>query len=148
MPPAAFARWQPFFTEVAAPEPLAGSVADPALLARSAELLGLPEMAGWFLDPEAVQSDALEVQETRESRLVVSDQIKAERQEAILARVIEREFTPEARRRWGRRLAEVAWIFAATDRRGQAAIAAAASTGFAHSQDRLPDHPLPRALAP
>ena len=146
-PPAAFARWQPFFTEVAAPEPLAGSVADPALLARSAELLGLPEMAGWFLDPEAVQSDALEVQETRESRLVVSDQIKAERQEAILARVIEREFTPEARRRWGRRLAEMAWIFGATDRLEQASIASAAAAALVQQDAEPLRHPLARALA-
>ena len=104
-------------------------------------------MAGWFLDPESVQSDALEVQEARESRLVVSDQIKAERQEAILGRVIEREFTPEGRRRWSRRFAEMAWIFAATDRSEQAAIATAAAMGFADNESRLSHHPLARALA-
>jgi hypothetical protein len=120
---------------------------DPALADRSMELLGLPEMAGWFLDPETVQSDALEVQEARESRLVVSDQIKAERQETILARVIEREFTPEARRRWSRRFAEMAWIFGATDRNEQASIAAAASAAFADDQSALSHHPLARALA-
>jgi hypothetical protein len=146
-PPATFGRWQPFFAAVAPAGPPPVPAADPALADRSVELLGLPEMAGWFLDPETVQSDALEVQEARESRLVVSDQIKAERQEAILGRVIEREFTPEARRRWSRRFAEMAWIFAATDRSEQAAIAAAASTGFADSQSRLSHHPLARALA-
>src|SRR5881296_3613030 len=114
-PPAAFGRWQPFFAEVAPAGPPPLPAADPSLADRSSvELLGLPEIAGWFLDPDSVQSDALDVQEARESRLVVSDQIKAERQEAILGRVIEREFTPEARRRWGRRFAEMAWIFDAT----------------------------------
>jgi hypothetical protein len=93
-------------------------------------------MAGWFLDPETVQSDALEVQEARESRLVVSDQIKAERQEAILARVIEREFTQEARRRWSRRFAEMAWIFEATDRSEHAAIAAAGAAAFGTARPR------------
>jgi len=146
-PPATFARWQPFFAEIGAPEPPPVPAADQALVARSAELLALPEMAGWFLDPETVQSDALEIQEARESRLVVSDQVKAERQEAILARVIEREFTPEARRRWSRRLAEMAWIFAATDRLDQAAIAAAAAAAFADSEAAPSRDPLARALA-
>src|SRR2546422_3099291 len=62
-PPSEFGRWQPFFAEVTASEPPVVPVADPLLLARSAELLGLPEMAGWFLDPEAVQSDALDIEE-------------------------------------------------------------------------------------
>jgi hypothetical protein len=146
-PPPAFGRWQPFFAEVAAAGSPSVPEADPALVNRSVELLGLPEMAGWFLDPEAVQSDALEVQEARESRLVVSDQIKAERQESILGRVIEREFTPEARRRWSRRFAEMAWIFAATDRAEHAAIAAAGAAAFADSQASLSHHPLARALA-
>ena len=37
-------------------------------------------------------------------------------------RVVERELTPEARARWARRLAEMALIFAATDRAEQAAV--------------------------
>ena len=146
-PPATFGRWQPFFAEVAPAGPPPLPAADPTLADRAAELLGLPELAGWFLDPETVQSDALEVQEARESRLVVSDQVKAERQEAILARVIEREFTQEARGRWSRRFAEMAWIFAATDRTEHAAIAAGAAAAFGESQGSLSHHPLVRALA-
>jgi len=132
---------------VAGRHPQAAVYYDAALAARSAELLGLPEMAGWFLDPETVQSDALEVQEARESRLVVSDQIKAERQEAILARVIEREFTPDARRRWARRLAEMAWIFDATGRPDPAALAAAAAAALGEGEADPLRHPLARALA-
>jgi len=146
-PPAAFGRWQPFFADVAPAGPPPLPEADPALADRAVELLGLPEMAGWFLDPETVQSDALEVQEARESRLVVSDQIKAERQEAILGRVIDREFTPEARRRWSRRFAEMAWVFGATDSSEHAAIAAAAAAAFADGQSSLTHDPLARALA-
>jgi hypothetical protein len=146
-PPSGFGRWQSFFAEGTAPEPPHAPVADPALLARSPELLGLPEMAGWFLDPETVQRDALDIQEARQSRLVVSDQIKAERQEAILARVIEREFAPEAQRRWARRLAEMAWIFSATDRAEPAAIASAAAAAFAEKDAAPLRHPLARALA-
>jgi hypothetical protein len=147
-PPTEFGRWQPFFGEVLTPAaPPLEPVADPALLARSAELLGLPELAGWFLDPETVQSDALDVQEARQSRLVVSDQVKAERQEAILARVIEREFASEARRRWARRLAEMAWIFNETDRPEPAAMASAAAAAFAAGEASPLRHPLARAMA-
>ena len=146
-PPASFGRWQPFFADVAPAGPPPVREADPALAERSVELLGLPEMAGWFLDPDAVQRDALDLQEARESRLVVSDQIKAERQEAIVQRVIEREFTPDARRRWSRRFTEMAWILDATDRSEHAAIAAAAAAVFADEQAALAHHPLARALA-
>src|SRR5207247_265087 len=81
----------------ARPAPPALPAADPALVERSAALAELPEMAGWFLDPEAVQADAVELLAARASRLVVSDQVKAEREDAIVGRVIERELGPEAR---------------------------------------------------
>src|SRR5206468_3469903 len=82
----------------------------------AAALAELPETAGWFLDPEAVQADAVDLLAARESRLVVSDQTKAEREDAIVGRVIARELGPEARRRWARRLAEMALVFDATER--------------------------------
>ena len=80
-PPAGFARWQRHFESVAPPdvsEPPAGAV-EPALVARGGDLLDAPEMAGWFIEPADVQSDALELLQADESRLVVSDQVKAER---------------------------------------------------------------------
>ena len=146
-PPAAFGRWQPFFAEAAAPEMPALDAADPTLVDRSAELLALPELAGWFLDPESVQKDALEMQEARESRLGVSDQIKAERQEAILTRVIERELAPDARRRWARRLSEMAWIFGATGRPEQEAMARSAAVALAAPDAEARRHPFVRTLA-
>jgi len=146
-PPAAFGRWQPFFAEAAPPEMPALDGPDPALVERSAELLALPELAGWFLDPESVQKDALEMQEARESRLVVSDQIKAERQEAILTHVIERELTPDARRRWARRLFEMAWIFSATGRPEHEAMARSAAAALAPPDADARRHPFARMLA-
>src|SRR5207245_5878853 len=95
-PPDGFARWRRLFDGAAAPAPPRLPAADPALVERSAALAEFPEMAGWFLDPEAVQVDAVELLAARESRLVVSDQIKAEREDAILGRVIARELGPEA----------------------------------------------------
>ena len=147
-PPADFARWQALVgsTPPAALEaPPAES--DPALLTRAAELLELPEMAGWFLDPEAVQSDAVDLLQTRESRLVVSEQIKAEREDAILAGVVEREFGPDARARWVRRLVEMSVIFRATGRPEPAAIADAAASALADAGRDPRHHPFARALA-
>ena len=71
-PPPAFQRWERRFA-VAEPAPLAAGEADPALVERAPALLELPEMAGWFLEPEHVHGDALEILQGRESKLVVSD---------------------------------------------------------------------------
>lgn len=124
--PAAFDRWRAFFDR--APDELPAPLsADPALAERATELLELPELAGWFVDPGAVQSDAVELLQVRESRLVVSDQVKAAREAAILARVAERELGREARALWAERLTEMAYVFEATARPDLAAVARAAS---------------------
>jgi hypothetical protein len=146
-PPAAFARWQRLFEATSAPAPASLPVeAAPDQVQRTPELLELPELAGWFLEPEVLQADAVELLQTRESRLVVSDQIKAEREEAIVARVIEREFPRDARLRWARRLVEMAAIFRETDRPGPAALADAAAAVFADDARDLRHHPFAVAL--
>jgi hypothetical protein len=147
-PPAAFARWRPLFEGAPPPPPLDLPAApDPGLVEHSVALLDLPEMAGWFLDPATVQTDAVEMLESRESRLVVSDQIRSEREQAIVSRVLERELTPDARRRWGRRLGEMALIFAATDRPEPAGLAGAAAASLLDDAREPHRHPLARALA-
>ena len=131
-PPPAFARWRPRFeTATVEPPPAARPDVDLALAERAGELLALPELASWFLDPEAVQTDALALLEARESRLVVADHIKAEREAAIVAGIVERELTPEVRRRWARRLEEMAFVFDATERPEPARIARAAAAALA-----------------
>jgi hypothetical protein len=146
-PPAAFARWQTAFEQapVEATAPPATPF-DPALLDRVAELLGLPELASWFVDPESVQSESLELAQTRESRLVVSDQIKAEREAAIVEHIVEREFTPEVRARWAQRLEEMAFVFAATDRPEPAAIAAVSAAALRDPEREVRRQPFPAAL--
>ncbi|PYM14811.1 MAG: hypothetical protein DMD81_16815 [Candidatus Rokuibacteriota bacterium] len=148
VPPPDFARWQPLVssTPPVTPPPPPTDV-DPAMLERTGELLELPEMAGWFLDPDAVQSDALALLQARESRLVVSEQIKAEREEAIVASVIDREFAPDARTRWTRRLVEMSLIFRATDRPEHAALADAAAAALAGAAREARHQPFVRALA-
>lgn len=149
-PPPGFARWRRFFGG-GAPAPARDvsrpDLEDPTLLDHSAELLEQPELASWFIDPGALQSDALELLAARESRLVLSEPQKAERQAAILDRVLDRVFTSEARALWARRLREMAWIFDATGRARQGQLARAAASAL-DAPERSPRHlPLARALA-
>ena len=147
-PPSEFSPWQRFFAAgepATEPRPAGGD--DPALLDHARELLELPELASWFLDPSELQSAALELLQARESRLVLSDQQKAEREAAIVERVVEAAFTPEARRLWARRLREMAWIFDATGREREARICRATSHAL-EDPERSPRHlPFARGLA-
>jgi hypothetical protein len=148
-PPPAFARWRRLFasTPASPPESRApASPADPALLERSAELAELSELAGWFVEPAVVQEDALALLQARESRLVVSEQIKAERETAIVDGAIDRVFTLDARWRWARRLAEMALIFRDTGRREHAGMAAAVAAALADHERPARAIPLVRAL--
>ena len=146
-PPAAFERWRRRFEGAPVPALPALPAAEPALVERSAVLAELPEMAGWFLDPEAVQADAVKLLAARESRLVVSDTIKAERRETIVGGVIAREFTSEARSRWARRLVEMALVFDATERPELGGLARAAAAHLADQDTDPRRHPFARALA-
>jgi hypothetical protein len=146
-PPAAFARWQRHFdTDAPAPAAVPPST-DPDLAARGAELLDAPEMAGWFLEPGDVQAEAVELMQTQESALVVSDQVKSEREAALVTRVVERELGEPARQRWARRLLDAAGIFERTERAELAAIARASAGALAHVGDAVASQPFARALA-
>jgi len=152
-PPPAFSRWRRLFAAPPAGPGDAGTDAgapsdvDGVLLDRSAELVELPELGGWFVDPAQVQEDALALLQARESRLVVSDQIKAEREAAIVDGVIDRLFTPDARRRWARRLEEMALIFRATGREEPTRVAAATAAALRDETRAARAVPLARALA-
>jgi hypothetical protein len=149
-PPPAFARWQGIFAAAVPDDAEAGAIsaeADPGAVERSVALLDLPEFAGWFLDPGALQSDSVALLQTRESRLVVSEQTKAEREAAIVDGVVARELTPEARRRWARRLDEMAMILLATDHAEPAAWARAAAAALRDESREVGRHPFAVALA-
>ncbi|MGH7388266.1 MAG: hypothetical protein ACREM3_02250 [Candidatus Rokuibacteriota bacterium] len=146
-PPAAFSRWQTLFAGAAPAPPPAPAPANEALVERSAELLELSELAGWFLEPEAVQRDALERLQARESRLVVSDELRREREEALLRRVVERELDAGARRRWARRLLETALVLDAVDREEHAGLARAAAAALLDDDREAWRIPFARGLA-
>ena len=107
----------------------------------------LPELGGWFLDPARVAPEALALLQARESRLVVSEQIKAEREAAILDGVIEAHFPAPARLRWAGRLRAMAEIFAMTGREPAAALARTVAAALADASRPATAIPFVRALA-
>ena len=151
-PPPAFARWRALFPSRPAPDPLLADAAPPAagdaeLAEQAVALLDLPELGGWFVDPGAVREDAVALLEMRDSRLVVSDQIKAEREAAIVDAAVAKTFPLPARARWVRRLGEMALIFDATGRPEPAAQARAAAAALADKERRPESVAFARALA-
>jgi hypothetical protein len=154
-PPAGLTPWQPLLAESPTADtppiyerlPAASLADDPRLIEASASLLDLPELAGWFLDPPSVQSEALELLQAQESRLVVSDQVKEERRAAIVDGVIDTHVDPDARRLWQRRLEEQAFVLLETGRPAEARQALAVALALA-DPERLARHvPFVRALA-
>ena len=150
VPPPEFARWRKSFGG-ADGRALAGERArepvDAAVLERSAGLLEMPELGGWFVDPARVATEALALLQARESRLVVSDQIKAEREAAILDGVIEAHFPTAARLRWAGRLREMADIFGLTGRDEAATLARHTAAALADAARPATAIPFVRALA-
>jgi hypothetical protein len=133
-PPAGFAPWREALAELSAGAPAGEEAPAPgppeaAAVEAALPLLERPELQGWFVDPALLQEDALALLEARDSRLVVPDRVKAERESAILARAMERQLTAEARARWARRFVEMARLYRARgedEAAGQADTAAAA----------------------
>ena len=145
------ARWiERLGVPAAEPSPihakLPAGIEDPTLLERSAALLALPELAGWFLDPASVGSEAVEALQAQQSRLVVSDQIKAERRAALVDRVIEARFDAAARRRWQARLEDQAYVLLALDRAPDALTAVAVAQALGDPEHPLRGVPFLRAL--
>ncbi len=167
VPPPEFARWRKSFAATVSSlqgsssagaqkwpphspsggQPASPEILDPALLDRSADLLDLPELGGWFLDPARVAPEALALLQARESRLVVSEQIKAEREAAILDGVIEAHFPAPARLRWAGRLRAMAEIFAMTRREETATLARCVAAALADASRPATAIPFVRALA-
>ena len=139
--------WPPHSPSSGQPSTAGGQPFDSDLLEGSATLLDLPELMGWFIDPVRVQHEALALLQVRESRLVVSDQIKAEREASIVDGVVEAQFPDAARRRWAARLREMAEIFRMTGRLEPAALAEQTAAALADVGRPATAIPFARALA-
>jgi hypothetical protein len=150
--PAELGKWIARLPAAAAePAPIharlpAAAAEDPALLERSAALLVVPELTGWFLDPASVSSESLEWLQARESRLVISGQIKAERLAALVDQIIEARFDPPARRLWQGRLEDQAYVLFTLGRATDAGSAVAVARALADPGRDLRPIPFLRAL--
>jgi hypothetical protein len=154
-PPQEFARWRALFPPRPRPDPVLADARPPGepsawMDTQAADhavgLLELPELGGWFADPAVIREDAVALLEMRDSRLVVSDQIKAEREAAIVDAAVAKAFPPAARERWARRLGEMALVFDATGRTDDAARARAAAAAFADLERGVESVAFARAL--
>jgi hypothetical protein len=98
----------------------AALAADGARLAQSAGLLDAPELRTWFLTPDRLSSFLEELAGVKDSPLVLNRVQQQERYDEIITRAIDSVFGAESRVSWARRLYEMAYYFAATQRLEQA----------------------------
>jgi hypothetical protein len=99
------------------------------------------------VDPGAVHEDAVQLLGARESRLVVSDQVKAEREAAIVDAVIERLFDDRSRERWAHRLQETADVLRRAGRPDPVALMEATAAALQDAGRPARGIPFVRALA-
>lgn len=129
----------------AAAEPVSRHVAPPAgeeaaaLVADSAALLGLPELATWWPAPEALAPWIEAIGAVRESPLVVSRAAREERVAEVVRNAI-RALVPAAV--FARRLEGTAYVLAETGRGPAARRALATAAALRAAPDRVPDVPF------
>lgn len=120
---------------------------EPALLLESPDLLSLPEFSSWFFDLDSVATYALELLEARQSRIILSDWARKEREARIIGKAVEGLFSGDYPFLFKRRLEEMAYILWKTDRREEAKKALAAALALGEDGDQsLREHPLISAL--
>lgn len=117
---------------------------NPELLEESPALLEEPELKSWFFGFDEVRGHALNLLQARQSQIVLSEQLKAEREQRILADALRDVVTPAVQRGLRRRLEETAYVFLRTERPHQARLALAAAQRLAEGATSL--HPLLQAM--
>lgn len=116
----------------------------PDYVEASPSLLEEPELEGWLFDYDTVRRHAGELRQARESRVILTEELKAERERQIIANAIRDAVTPSLQRGLRRRLEETAYVFLRTGRRHQATLAVAAARRL--DEGALTMHPFLHAL--
>lgn len=116
----------------------------PERLAETVSLLNEPELRGWNFGFDAVVPFTHQRFQARQSQLVLSEQLKAEREERIVSEAVRTVVTEPLRRALQRRLEETAYVFLRTGRPRQAELALAAALQI--GEGALTLSPLLRAM--
>jgi hypothetical protein len=117
---------------------------NPELLKESPSLLDEPETRSWFFDFDQVKAFGLEMLQARQSRIVLSEQLQADRQQSIVGRAIREVVDAPMRRGLQRRLEEAAYVLLTTDRPLQARRAVAAAQSL--TEEAVSLSPFLRAM--
>jgi hypothetical protein len=113
----------------------------------AADLLALPEFAGWTLPATIVQKYADQLQEIEDSQIIVSPTLQQERINEVYARATEEALGERSRRLMRLRLEEMAYYLWRTERRREALWAVAAAQSLQEENpDRLRRNPFAGAL--
>jgi len=104
------------------------------LLEQSRQLAASPLFQTWMPGPEEMTPWLEKIQEVEQSPLVLSDQQKAVRADALLAEATRGLYPPETRPLWGRRLLAMAYYLGLNQRRDEARIARAAAEDLRHPE--------------
>lgn len=124
--------------------PAAEVTLNPELLDETPALLEEPELRGWIFGFDEVRGYALDLLQARQSQIVLSEQLKQEREQRIIASALRDALTPAVQRGLRRRLEEMAYLFLRTERPRQARLAVAAAQRLAEGATSL--HPLLQAM--
>ncbi|GFP30232.1 hypothetical protein HKBW3S44_00560 [Candidatus Hakubella thermalkaliphila] len=118
-----------------------------ALLLEFVDFLSLPEFSSWFFELDSVATYALELLEARQSKIILSDWARREREARIIGKAVEGLFSGDYPFLFKRRLEEMAYILWKTDRREEAKKALAAALALGEDGDQsLREHPLISAM--
>jgi hypothetical protein len=119
----------------------------PTLEKETPLLFAEPEIEPWFAPPSAALKWAHELMESNTTRLLVTPESDAARQDRIVKEAIKDLFPPKVIHGLKRRLEETAYIFLRTDREQEARRAVAAAVTIEDQRPLQPPHPFIRALA-
>ena len=113
----------------------------------AADLLELPEFAGWTLPRSIIQKYGDELRNLEESQIVVSEAVQRQRVSAIYEQATSEALSEQSRHIMRLRLEEMAYYLLGTDRRLQALWAVAAARSLeVDNPDRLSRNPFAGAL--
>jgi len=119
---------------------------DPRLLRSSADLFQNRLFSSWFLPEEEIQEYANLIQEAEESRLVLNPAQREQRLQETYRKALVELFTEEKRRRYKRRLEEMAYVLLKEGDEGRAKVALAASIDLRSAPQALDLEPNPFLL--